>query len=580
MKKHCLFFLLASVALAPVAAERGVEPAQAEAQRVALVIGNSAYQHAGHLYNPGNDAALIANTLQGLGFQLVGGKAWLDLDKAGMDKAIQAFKQSLGPNSVAFFYYAGHGSEIKDNNYLWPVDAKLSDSELDTLVKAQEILDDVNSAHTRLNIIILDACRNNPLSGTGVPPQQDGLKPMNVPENTLIMYAAAPGKKTTDGPQEGNSPFTSELAQALPLPGLKVREVFDLIIDKVKSRNPSPWLGPTNYSGRFCFAHCEQNPNNSLTPTNQTAFSGTNLEHAGSEKNSALLAQAEQLYFSREYEKARLIYKDLADIGDGFSQFKLGIFYENGLSVDVDFREAAYWYDRSAKSGNTFGKYSLGIMLEWGLGVEYIDKHRGEIMREQSKAEGLLNQAQKFADQGDAVMQHIVGRIYEGEHEYHEASLWYEKAANQGLASAQTFLGLLYENGEGVEKNILSANAWYTKASAHGYPLAQTGLALSYYSKHDLTRARELLLQAANQGEPQAEFLLGKISEKVDESFAWYSKSAHHGYARAQRELGNFYEIGKGVSQDLTQAVNWYSKAAKNGDQDAIKQLAKINSYL
>ena len=107
--------LFAAVSLAAI-------PASAE-KRVALVVGNSAYRNVAPLTNPANDAALMAETLRGLGFALVGGSAQLDLDKAGLDAAVQVFGAQLQGADVALFYYAGHGIQLRGANYLVPVDA-------------------------------------------------------------------------------------------------------------------------------------------------------------------------------------------------------------------------------------------------------------------------------------------------------------------------------------------------------------------------------------------------------------------------------------------------------------------------
>jgi uncharacterized caspase-like protein len=112
--------LLTAVAVLGVALPSA--PALAE-KRIALVIGNSAYQHVAPLRNPRNDATLIAETLRGLGFGLVGGRAQLDLDKRGVDAAVQDFGKLLEGADVGLFYYAGHGVQVRGANYLVPIGA-------------------------------------------------------------------------------------------------------------------------------------------------------------------------------------------------------------------------------------------------------------------------------------------------------------------------------------------------------------------------------------------------------------------------------------------------------------------------
>src|SRR5262249_39396011 len=138
--------------------------------RVALVIGNTDYRHVPKLANPTNDANLLADTLRSIGFTLVGGRAQLDLDKPALEKAIQEFGDRLAHADVGLFYYAGHGIQVRGANYLIPVDADLTrEADVDLkLLNANLILRQMEGAGTRLNVVILDACRNDPFSGRGL----------------------------------------------------------------------------------------------------------------------------------------------------------------------------------------------------------------------------------------------------------------------------------------------------------------------------------------------------------------------------------------------------------------------------
>ena len=169
-------------------------PAAAE-KRVALVVGNSAYRNVAPLDNPKNDAALMAETLRGLGFALVGGSAQLDLDKAGLDAAVQVFGAQLQGADVALFYYAGHGIQLRGANYLVPVDANpTKEADVDfQMLDSNTVLRQMESAGSRLNLAILDACRNNPFGGRGLRATDSGLAQMRAPEGTLISFATQPG---------------------------------------------------------------------------------------------------------------------------------------------------------------------------------------------------------------------------------------------------------------------------------------------------------------------------------------------------------------------------------------------------
>ena len=158
-------------------------PASAET-RVALVVGNSTYQNVPRLNNPTNDARLVADTLRSLGFELVGGSAQLDLDKASFDNAVRSFGRQLQGAEVGLFYYAGHGLQVRGANYLVPVNANPArEADLDyELEDVALVLRQMEGAGTRLNLIFLDACRNNPFGGRGLRATESGLAQMQALE--------------------------------------------------------------------------------------------------------------------------------------------------------------------------------------------------------------------------------------------------------------------------------------------------------------------------------------------------------------------------------------------------------------
>jgi uncharacterized caspase-like protein len=147
-------------------------------KRVALVIGNSAYQTVPVLPNPVADAKLMSDTLLSLGFFVVGGGAQLDLNKAGFDEILRKFANELTGADVALFYFAGHGVETHGLNYLVPVDAHPADEGdvFEQMVGMSAILDQIEKSGTRINLVLLDACRDNPLRDRGVRSTTGGLR--------------------------------------------------------------------------------------------------------------------------------------------------------------------------------------------------------------------------------------------------------------------------------------------------------------------------------------------------------------------------------------------------------------------
>jgi tetratricopeptide (TPR) repeat protein len=195
-------------------------------RRVALVIGNGKYQFAAPLANPPNDAADIAKALRKLGFDVVEGR---DLDRSGMDNAIRQFGRKLDGAEIALFFYAGHGLQVNGKNYLVPVDAKLErpgDLALDA-VDIGNVLAQME-AEKRVNLIFLDACRDNPLArslarslGTRSSAVAQGLASIQSAIGTMIAYATQPDNVALDG--EGrNSPFTAALLKHIVTPGLEI----------------------------------------------------------------------------------------------------------------------------------------------------------------------------------------------------------------------------------------------------------------------------------------------------------------------------------------------------------------------
>ncbi len=254
---HNITVVLSVVAVAMLLLVRTASTQPAE-RRVALVIGNGQYQHVPQLANPTNDAQLIAETLTGAGFTLVGGKAQLDLDKMAFDRMVQEFGNTMPGAEVALFYYAGHGLQVRGTNYLVPVRANpTKEADVDfQLVQTDLVLRQMELAGTRLNLLILDACRNNPFAGRGLRAAAGGLAQMQAPEGTLISYATQPGNVAQDG-TDGHSPYSKALASAFRKPGLDLFAVFNETGLEVKKRTggaQQPWVSSSPIAGQFYFA--------------------------------------------------------------------------------------------------------------------------------------------------------------------------------------------------------------------------------------------------------------------------------------------------------------------------------------
>lgn len=223
--------------------------------RMALVIGNSDYRTS-PLINPGNDANLVADTLNGLGFDV---SLHENLTYRDFARVVADFGRGLaeaGPDTVGVFYYAGHAVQSEGTNYLIPVDAVIQD-ELDLTIQTVPmslVMKSLEQAATRLNLVFLDACRNNPFrsltrSGGG------GLARIDAPYGTLISYSTAPGAVAADG-RGRNSPYTAALARAMKIPGLTVEQALKRVrlnvVEKTNG-NQVPWES-SSLIGDFFFA--------------------------------------------------------------------------------------------------------------------------------------------------------------------------------------------------------------------------------------------------------------------------------------------------------------------------------------
>jgi tetratricopeptide (TPR) repeat protein len=238
----------------PAATPTKAEPVKKAERRIALVIGNGAYANFGKLPNPPNDARTVAKSLRDIGFEVTEG---YDLSRAALQGAVNGFLGSATGAKVAVFYYAGHGAQIDGRNFLVPVDLR-PDSPQNVLASMTDVdtilagLDD----QVRTNIVILDACRNNPMAEQPAPAAGRGLKIGNglaapaalaggamFGAGTLIAFATAPGQVALDG-EGGNSPFSGALSRHVGTPGLEVQQMLTRVRAEVVATTKSkqvPW---------------------------------------------------------------------------------------------------------------------------------------------------------------------------------------------------------------------------------------------------------------------------------------------------------------------------------------------------
>lgn len=237
---RCLGMASAAALWTLVLASSAGAQAPREEPRIALVIGNSAYRES-PLRNPVNDVRAMAQRFKELGFTVL---VHENATKRAMEAAIIDFGRRLAEGGVGAFYYAGHGVQVRGRNYLVPVDADIED-EASTRVAAVDVellLEQMAEAKNRVNIVILDACRNNPFERR-MRGGSRGLAAVDAARGTLVAYATAPGSVAADGDGK-NGLYTEELLAALREPGLKIEEVFKRVRINVARRSKgaqTPW---------------------------------------------------------------------------------------------------------------------------------------------------------------------------------------------------------------------------------------------------------------------------------------------------------------------------------------------------
>jgi len=262
-RRRCIM-ALGLAAVATVLAATAAPSHAAAAARVALVIGNANYK-VGELKNPVNDAKAVANTLRGLGFEVT------HRENASLREMLEAFQQfsTQSKNAdVRVVYYAGHGVQLKGRNYLLPVDTEIrAEDEMPTKsADLNEFLNRLSSIKNGINVVILDACRNNPFSGVeivgpdgrrlkfrGATPS--GLARVEAPLGTMVAFSTAPDGVALDNPQEKNSLFAKHLLAQMQEPGLPVEILFKrvrLAVASETNRVQVPWES-SSLTGDFCF---------------------------------------------------------------------------------------------------------------------------------------------------------------------------------------------------------------------------------------------------------------------------------------------------------------------------------------
>ncbi len=231
------------------------KPSGSVVHRMALVIGNATYRTINVLKNPANDSKAVTDLLSGAGFEVVSAS---DLSRDEMRAVVDDFAAKIkkrGPDTVALVYYAGHGLQVDGENFLVPVDAsiKAATDVVDQTVRLADVMKALEAVPSRIRIVILDACRNNPFAALGDAGGR-GLAIVDAPTGSIVAYSTAPGTEALDG-RGTHSPYTAAFMKMIKQPGLPIEQFFKQVrrlVHEATDGKQTPWES-SSLTGDFAF---------------------------------------------------------------------------------------------------------------------------------------------------------------------------------------------------------------------------------------------------------------------------------------------------------------------------------------
>jgi len=555
------------------------------AKRVALVIGNDNYTVVNKLQKAGNDAKAMERELTKAGFKV---QLYSDLNYRGMVKAIETFANGISGGDEVVVFYAGHGVQIKSGSYLLPIDIEAtSESEVEkTAYEVLSLIDKINEAKPTFTLVMVDACRDNPLRAKGRSVGNSrGMSAIEPPKGQMVVYSASRGQQALDRMSEKdpnpNGVFTREFIARMNKPGLKIEDLLKDFQDSVetlaKTINHDQRPAVYNESrGDFYFygpVTIQIAPNNSANQKeekfwedvkvagNKEAYEAylisypdgqfANLAKANILKVTSIepnkIAVLKQLPLSVD-AKMREIFQLATEKNDAISQLKIAGDYRFGrYGLPLDEIEAEKFFRMASSQGNAHAQAELGNFYRYG---------RGGLQKSELEAEKLFKLS---SAQGNAQGQHGLASLYAYGNTVPRDDIvalkLFRLAAGQGESNSLLNVGDFYEQGRGgMEKDEVQAEKWYRLAADKGHPEALVRLG-GYYE--------------AGRGGLKKE---DKEAEKL------YKLSAIKGYSRGQTALAKFYESGRGgLSINNAEAKRLYELAAAQGDIRAINRLNEIN---
>lgn len=578
---------LFSLLLAATAATAG------DSARVALIIGNSAYKSLPQLPNPSRDARVMDDALKAVGFETI---TVIDATREDVVKAMKTLTSKIRPDSSVVIFYAGHGIQFDDENYLIPVDSELSD-EASLPFEAfslKLVTDQIDRVKPKIAIFILDACRNNPLEkksrSAGAGGMVRGLARATGPLGTFIAFATAPGEVATDG-QGKNSPFSRALAQVIATPGLPIEQVFKRTRERVVKETGGaqvPWDNSSLIDDFFFKAALSDEPQFSAQAAQDAqAWQIASTTDTQAAYGTYLGAFPQGLF--ADIASTRLTtanHKPMEETED-VAALSLPPNRTTDATTDLLTWNAISTSDDPAQYNDYLAKYPEGLFanlarlrladlskgsvaevtnLKKKLSPRFAEFEETPLYPEITECDRLAGHVQEIADPSVGVyFREIVpekaipaclgalkqfpdslrilvnyARAIDAAGRHDEAREIYRMGAEKGFPIALRSLGDVYRDGRGVDKDLTEARYWYVRGAAKNNVFAEYNLALI--------------------------FLEGKgVAQNKEKAVFWFWRAARQGFGPAMQRLANFYISGDVVKKDEQQGRILLQGAAEMG---------------
>ena len=563
------------------------------AKRVALLIGNQDYQATTPLRNPSNDVELMRKTLQDAGFEEI--DVAIDVDLVGMKKALRAFEDKAYGAEVAVLYYSGHGIEMNGTNYLIPTDAVLkSDRDVEDEALAMERAERSLNGATRLKLVILDACRNNPFleqmaatSGTSRSVQKGLAKVEPEGADTLVAYASRAGTVALDGAGV-NSPFAQALAKYITQPGVDIRIALGQVRDEVMQvtqRKQEPFVYGSLGGAQIYLSIKElnvtvnnNNVTNDKTEAKKEEVAPNGISSAAADwQNIKDLADKDLLEAFIAKHGSDAVYKMLAEkklkllaAAEAKADVSADQIAWEALKGSTDLAAIKRFIERYPESKfkreaeNTIASlapaqnqtvvssdmkdtpaardcYLLAAEPQSITGFPGVYLTKIDAKRAQTACAQAVNENPQ-----DSMLINLLGRSFEADRNYTEARRNYTKASEMGNLYALANLGWFSVYGIDGPVNVEEGRKAFEKGAISGNHAAQASLAFLYRDGY------------------------GGSEQNNAEAIRWYEKAAEQNNATALGNLGWFYREGVGVQKDYQKSLAYYTRGADAGDLSSI----------